>query len=73
MMIIAAAGIANNFSAVRSLITKGIQEGHMKMHLSNILIQLGVSEQLKKEAIAYFKDKTVSYSEVKRFVDAQTP
>ncbi|HBB90704.1 MAG: hypothetical protein A2X22_01815 [Bacteroidetes bacterium GWF2_49_14] len=32
MQIAAAAGMANNFSAVKALITNGIQEGHMKLH-----------------------------------------
>jgi hydroxymethylglutaryl-CoA reductase len=68
MKIIAAAGLANNFSAVRSLITSGIQQGHMKMHLTNILRQLEASEKQKREAIEYFSDKTVSYAEVKRFL-----
>ncbi len=68
MMIIAAAGLANNFSAIRSLITTGIQEGHMKMHLTNILRQLGADELLKLEAVKFFKNKTVSYADVKKFV-----
>ena len=72
MMIIAAAGLANNFSAVRSLITSGIQQGHMKMHLTNILRQLGADEQLKKEAVEFFKDKTVSYAAVKNFIGDKT-
>ena len=45
MQIIAAAGLANNFSAVRSLITTGIQQGHMKMHLGNILRQLNATPE----------------------------
>ena len=32
-------GLAQNFAAIRSLITSGIQKGHMKMHLLNILNQ----------------------------------
>jgi len=68
MMIIAAAGLANNFSAVRSLITSGIQQGHMKMHLGNILRQLGASEEQARRAKEYFRDRTVSFSEVKEFL-----
>ena len=33
MQIIAVAGLAQNFAALRSLVTTGIQKGHMKMHL----------------------------------------
>ena len=70
MMIAATMGLANNFSAVRSLTTKGIQAGHMKMHLNNILNQLNASEEEKKKAREYFKDKTVSYAGVEQYLDS---
>jgi hydroxymethylglutaryl-CoA reductase len=44
MQIIAVAGLAQNFAALRSLVTTGIQKGHMKMHLANILNNLAVTE-----------------------------
>lgn len=62
MEIVAVAGLAQNFSAVRSLITSGIQKGHMKMHLLNILNQLEATDQEKVEIVNYFKDKVVSFS-----------
>ncbi len=68
MMIAATAGLANNFSAIKSLITKGIQVGHMKMHLFNILNHIGVTREEKEKAIDYFKDKKVSFSNVKELV-----
>lgn len=68
MMIAAVMGLANNYAAVKSLTTKGIQQGHMKMHLANILNQLGAKESDKIKAECYFKDKIVSYSEVERFL-----
>ena len=70
MMIAATMGLANNFSAVRSLTTKGIQAGHMKMHLNNILNQLNANEEDKKKAREYFKDKTVSYAGVEQYLDS---
>jgi len=45
MMIIACTGLAQNFGAIRSLVTIGIQQGHMKMHLVNILQQLEATEK----------------------------
>ncbi len=69
MSIIASAGLANNFAAVASLITFGIQKGHMKMHLSNILLTLNASEDEKVKAIAYFSKQTVSYSAVMTFLN----
>ena len=70
MMVAATMGLANNFSAVRSLTTKGIQAGHMKMHLNNILNQLNASDEDKKKAREYFKDKTVSYAGVEQYLDS---
>ncbi|MBT8314923.1 MAG: hydroxymethylglutaryl-CoA reductase, degradative [Maribacter sp.] len=64
MQIVAVAGLAQNFAAISSLITTGIQEGHMKMHLLNILNQLGATEVEKNDMVNYFKDHTVSHSAV---------
>lgn len=69
MMIIGAVGLAQNFAAVRSLVTTGIQKGHMKLHLTNILNQLEATESEKKIVTEYFKDKTVSYSGVREKLD----
>ena len=62
MMIAAASGLANNFAAIASLITTGIQEGHMKMHLLNILSQLHVSHLERERIASQFNVSTVSYS-----------
>lgn len=64
MGIIAVGGLAQNFAALRSLVTSGIQKGHMKMHLFNILNQLGANEVEKDYFLIYFKDKTVSHHAV---------
>lgn len=62
MRIAAVVGLAQNFSALRSLVTSGIQKGHMKMHLLNILNQLEATEAEKKAIVHHFKDHVVSYS-----------
>lgn len=64
MGFIAVAGLAQNFGALRSLVTTGIQKGHMKMHLMNILNQLEATEDEKIYFVNYFKDKTVSHHAV---------
>ncbi|MFT4601736.1 MAG: hydroxymethylglutaryl-CoA reductase [Arenicella sp.] len=69
MGIAAAAGLANNFGAVKSLTTTGIQQGHMKMHLYNIMNQLEVKKEKREKVIAYFKDKNVSVSAVRKYVE----
>jgi len=69
MMIASAAGLANNFSALKSLVTKGIQKGHMKMHLLNILNSFNATDQEKELAIEYFKTHKVSTRKVSDFLD----
>jgi len=64
MQIMATAGLAQNFAALRALTTKGIQHGHMKMHLMNILNQLDANTSEKAAVEKYFEDKTVSHSAV---------
>jgi hydroxymethylglutaryl-CoA reductase len=67
MQLMCTLGLAQNFAAVKSLVTTGIQKGHMKMHLSNILNHLGI-EGTKAESVKnYFSDKTVSFSAVKDY------
>ena len=63
-----ALGLAQNFAAIFSLVTTGIQRGHMKMHLKNILIAENATENEMADCSAYFSDKTVSYSAVKDFL-----
>lgn len=68
MQIIAVAGLAQNFAALRSLVTSGIQKGHMKMHLLNILNQQGATPAQKEAAVVHFKTNTVSFSAVADFL-----
>jgi hydroxymethylglutaryl-CoA reductase len=65
MQIVAVAGLAQNFAALRSLTTTGIQQGHMKMHLMNILNQFQATEVEKKTLAVHFKNKTVTHGAVK--------
>lgn len=69
MQIIAVAGLAQNFAAVKSLTTTGIQQGHMKMHLMNILNQFDASLSEKEQATIHFKTHPVTYSAVVSFVE----
>ena len=68
MKIIASVGLAQNFGALRSLVTSGIQKGHMKMHLINLLNKYELNDEEKKIAITYFKNRTVSSSSVENFI-----
>jgi hydroxymethylglutaryl-CoA reductase len=69
MQIVAVAGLAQNFAALRSLTTSGIQEGHMKMHLNNILNQFNATEQERELIKKHFKNNTVSHASVVDFIN----
>ena len=64
MQLVAVAGLAQNFAAVRSLVTTGIQQGHMKMHLMNILNQMQATESEKNTLVDHFRKHTVTHSAV---------
>jgi len=70
MEIVASTGLAQNFAAIRSLITTGIQKGHMRMHLQNILISLNATERETDLTLAHFNNKVVSYSSVTQYIDS---
>jgi hydroxymethylglutaryl-CoA reductase len=69
MGVVAAVGLATNFAAVRSLVTTGIQKGHMRLHLSNILNSLNAPPERRKEAETWFRKRKVSFNAVKHFLD----
>lgn len=41
--VIASVGLAQNFAALHALATKGIQQGHMRLHAKNIAVMAGAS------------------------------
>jgi hydroxymethylglutaryl-CoA reductase len=70
MRIIASVGLAQNFAAVKSLVTTGIQKGHMKMHLQNILSHLNASDTERDQAVVYFSDKVITHNDVRQYLDS---
>lgn len=69
MEITAVAGLAQNFAALRSLTTTGIQEGHMKMHLNNIINQFEATSEERHLIKSHFKKTAVSHSAVVEFIE----
>jgi hydroxymethylglutaryl-CoA reductase len=67
--IVAVAGLAQNFAALRSLTTSGIQQGHMKMHLNNILNQHQATKEEKLSVVAHFENQTVAHNLVVDFLE----
>lgn len=70
MEIIVCVGLAQNFAALRSLTTIGIQAGHMKMHLTNILASMQATEEEVQKAKLHFEEKTISVSAVRDFLES---
>jgi len=69
MEVVAVAGLAQNFAALKSLTTTGIQQGHMKMHLLNILNQFEATDKEKLELVEHFKKNTVTHSAVVKAIE----
>lgn len=69
MEIIAVAGLAQNFAALNSLTTTGIQQGHMKMHLMNILNQFQANDLERNAVVKHFENQTVTHAGVVAFLE----
>ncbi len=68
--IIAASGLAQNFSAIRALSDEGIQKGHMKLHSKNIAIIAGATEE-KIELVSrkMVEERNVSVSRAREILE----
>lgn len=69
MQVVAATGLAQNFAALRSLTTTGIQEGHMKMHLGNIINQFEANADERLTIEKHFENNPVSHAAVVTFIE----
>ncbi|MEO9952774.1 hydroxymethylglutaryl-CoA reductase, degradative [Nonlabens sp.] len=69
MKVTAVAGLAQNFAALHSLVTTGIQAGHMKMHLVNMLEQIGATDGEKDLLRKEYADKTPSFSSLRESLE----
>ncbi len=69
MAITAVCGLAQNFAALHSLVTTGIQSGHMKMHLTNMLEQIGATDVEKEHLRAEYAAKTPSFALLKESLE----
>lgn len=64
--IIAAVGLVQNFSALRALVTDGIQKGHMSLHAKTFSIQAGAkSDEIKSVVMELAKLKKYSINNAK--------
>ena len=67
--VLAAVGLAQNFSAIRALANEGIQKGHMKLHARNIAISSGSPDSLIESVVEEMvKSGDISPSNAKRIL-----
>ncbi len=68
-MIIAAVGLAQNFSAIRALSDEGIQKGHMKLHSKNIAKMAGaLDDQIEDISQQMINEANISVSRAKDII-----
>jgi hydroxymethylglutaryl-CoA reductase len=67
--IIAATGLAQNFSAIRALASEGIQKGHMRLHARNIAAAAGAkSNKIDEVTKRMIKEGNVSVHRAKEIL-----
>lgn len=68
--VMASVGLAQNFSALRALVSEGIQKGHMKLHARNIAAMAGAtSEMVDLIAERMIDEGKVSFSRAKELLE----
>jgi len=59
--VFASLGLAQNFAALRAIVSEGIQRGHMRLHSENIAVQAGATgDKIKKVAAEIVKQGKVN-------------
>jgi len=68
--VIAATGLAQNYSAIRALATEGIQKGHMKLHARNLAAAAGANPtQIDDIVKKMIYEKNISLKRAKEILD----
>jgi len=68
--VMTAAGLAQNYSAIRALATEGIQKGHMRLHARNLAAAAGAApEQIDKIVQKMIEENKISLDRAKELLD----
>ena len=68
--VMTATGLAQNYSAIRSLATEGIQKGHMRLHARNLAAAAGAtSEQIDKIVQKMINEKKITLNRAKELLE----
>ncbi|OGQ92360.1 MAG: hydroxymethylglutaryl-CoA reductase, degradative [Deltaproteobacteria bacterium RIFOXYA12_FULL_61_11] len=67
--IMASAGLAQNFAALLSLATEGIQRGHMRLHSKSIALMAGaIGEEIEKISLRMIQEDKISLHNAENFL-----
>jgi hydroxymethylglutaryl-CoA reductase len=71
--VIASVGLVQNLGAMRALVTEGIIEGHMKLHITNLSLSAGAQESEMPELVKHLEEifkiqKRISVSTAKKIL-----
>ena len=70
--IIASVGLAQNFAAMRALVSEGIQKGHMKLHSKNIVVQAGAQgNDIERISMQMVREGNISVSRAKEIMEGK--
>ncbi|MCE9618125.1 MAG: hydroxymethylglutaryl-CoA reductase, degradative [Nitrosarchaeum sp.] len=68
--IMTATGLAQNYSAIRALVTEGIQKGHMRLHARNLATAAGAKpDQVDKIVQKMIEEKKISLDRAKELLE----
>ena len=71
--VMGAVGLAQNFAALRALVTEGIQRGHMKLHARNVAISVGARGELVDRIVEIMvREGNVRYDRAKELLEELT-
>ena len=68
--IMVAVGLAQNFAALRAIVSEGIQKGHMGLHRKNVAIRAGVPDFLVADVSNFMKNNnSINEITAKRYLE----
>ena len=71
--LMAAIGLAQNFSAIKALSTEGIQKGHMSLHARSVAVSAGAPKQHFETIVSrLIKQKDISVNAAKKIINELT-
>ena len=69
--IMVSVGLAQNFAALRALVSEGIQKGHISLHAKNIAYRAGTPDHLIRDVVSFMKNNgSINEDTAKRYLES---